>query len=46
MNFLATLRVAVAALLRNRSRSMLTMLGVVIGVAAVIVDGRHRRGRP
>jgi putative ABC transport system permease protein len=32
-----TLRVAIGALLRNRSRSVLTMLGVVIGVAAVIV---------
>ena len=32
-----TLRIATGALLRNRSRSLLTMLGVVIGVAAVIV---------
>jgi putative ABC transport system permease protein len=31
-----TLRVAVSALLRNKLRSFLTMLGVVIGVAAVI----------
>jgi putative ABC transport system permease protein len=30
-------RTAILALLRNRSRSLLTMLGVVIGVAAVIV---------
>jgi putative ABC transport system permease protein len=30
-------RMAILALLRNRSRSLLTMLGVVIGVAAVIV---------
>jgi putative ABC transport system permease protein len=30
-------RRAILALLRNRSRSLLTMLGVVIGVAAVIV---------
>ena len=36
MNFLATLRVAARALLRNRMRSFLTMLGVIIGVAAVI----------
>ena len=33
----ATLRLALQALVRNRSRSLLTMLGVVIGVAAVIV---------
>ena len=31
-----TLQVAVAALLRNKTRSLLTMLGVIIGVAAVI----------
>jgi putative ABC transport system permease protein len=30
-------RMAIVALLRNRSRSLLTMLGVVIGVAAVII---------
>src|SRR5579884_2091221 len=32
-----TVRIALDALLRNRSRSLLTMLGVIIGVAAVIV---------
>ena len=37
MKIFPILRVATAALLRNRSRSLLTMLGVVIGVAAVIV---------
>ncbi len=31
------LKIAVSALLRNRARSMLTMLGMIIGVAAVIV---------
>jgi putative ABC transport system permease protein len=30
-------RMAIVALIRNRARSLLTMLGVVIGVAAVIV---------
>ncbi len=37
MNYMATLRIALDALLRNRARSLLTMLGVIIGVAAVIV---------
>ena len=37
MIFDATLRPAFTALLRNKARSMLTMLGIVIGVAAVIV---------
>ncbi len=37
MNLKATLRLAIDALLRNRARSLMTMLGVIIGVAAVIV---------
>ena len=37
ISFTQTLRLALTALIRNRSRSLLTMLGVVIGVAAVIV---------
>jgi putative ABC transport system permease protein len=36
MNFLATLKVALAALRVNKLRSMLTMLGIIIGVGAVI----------
>ncbi|MFZ5890268.1 MAG: ABC transporter permease [Myxococcota bacterium] len=36
MNFLQTFRIAFRALLRNKMRSFLTTLGVVIGVGAVI----------
>jgi len=36
VSLLQTLRIAVRALWRNKMRSMLTMLGVVIGVGAVI----------
>jgi putative ABC transport system permease protein len=36
MNLLQTLPVAIRALLRNKTRSFLTTLGVVIGVASVI----------
>ncbi len=37
MTFFAIVRLAAQALLRNRVRSVLTMLGIIIGVAAVIV---------
>ena len=37
MTIKATLALALAALVRNKARSLLTMLGIVIGVAAVIV---------
>ena len=37
MNFLEAARVALDSLKANRMRSVLTMLGVIIGVAAVIV---------
>ena len=37
MKFLSTMRIAVSAIARNRARSLLTMLGIIIGVAAVII---------
>jgi putative ABC transport system permease protein len=37
ISLMQTVRMALSALVRNKSRSLLTMLGVVIGVAAVIV---------
>src|SRR5262249_39899126 len=36
MDLLAILKIAVRALTRNKMRSLLTMLGIVIGVGAVI----------
>ena len=36
MNLLAIIRIAYRALARNKMRAALTMLGVIIGVAAVI----------
>ena len=36
MDFLAILRIAIKALTRNKMRSLLTMLGIIIGVGAVI----------
>ena len=37
MNFLESFRIAIRALAANKARSLLTMLGVIIGVAAVIL---------
>ena len=37
MNLLAILKVALRALGRNKLRTALTMLGIIIGVGAVIV---------
>ena len=44
MMFGATTQLALAALLRNKMRSLLTMLGIVIGVAAVIMMQMMGRG--
>jgi len=37
MNFQLAITIALRALMRNRERSLLTVLGIIIGVAAVIV---------
>src|SRR5215471_2505931 len=36
MEFMGTIRIALRALARNKMRSILTMLGIIIGVGAVI----------
>jgi len=36
MNFFNLFKIAVKALLRNKTRAMLTMLGIIIGIASVI----------
>ncbi len=36
MNWLVTIRIAMRALYRNKGRSLLTALGIIIGIAAVI----------
>jgi putative ABC transport system permease protein len=41
---LSTLALALSALLRNKMRSLLTMLGIVIGVAAVVMMQSMGRG--
>ena len=50
MNILRTSRIALRALARNKMRSFLTMLGIIIGVAAVIAmvasANGAKRGRP
>ncbi len=42
--FSATVSLAFSALLRNKMRSMLTMLGIIIGVAAVVMMQSMGRG--
>jgi putative ABC transport system permease protein len=36
MRFLETIRIAIDSLLRQKTRAILTMLGIIIGVGAVI----------
>src|SRR3954454_405128 len=44
MGFLAALRVALAVLFVNKGRSVLTSLGIVIGISAVIDMGAAGNG--
>ena len=37
MNILNLVKIAITALLRNKGRSFLTMLGIIIGIASVIM---------
>ena len=37
MNYLNSIKIALSALKRNKFRAFLTMLGIIIGVASVIV---------
>ena len=37
MNIINLVKIAITALLRNKGRSFLTMLGIIIGIASVIV---------
>ena len=44
MSFLATLLVALKALRRNPTRALLTTLGIIIGIAAVIAMMKIGKG--
>ena len=46
MNVFMIFRVAVRAIWRNKTRSALTMLGIIFGIAAVIVCSRSGGVRP
>ena len=37
MLFLDTIKLALRALMRNRTRTFLTMLGIIIGISSVII---------
>ena len=45
MSHVDVFRSALVALLRNKLRSSLTVLGITIGIAAVILRRRHQQGR-
>ncbi|MDK2868339.1 MAG: putative transport system permease protein, partial [Clostridiales bacterium] len=36
MNFLESLKIAIASILSNKFRSFLTMLGLIIGISSVV----------
>ena len=46
MRIFASLKIARRALLRNKMRSLLTMLGIIIGVGAVIGSVSLTSGAP
>ena len=46
MSWLETFRTGVNGVRSHRLRSVLTVLGILIGIAGVILDRRPGRGRP
>jgi len=46
VNFFVTIKVALRAIARNKTRSLLTALGIIVGIAAVIAVVSIARARP